>query len=74
MAVISPRGHVDHYGVAAWNYADTDLLPGTRVVGAIDLKGAVFPWMRDEIAGLLAHTPSGAACRSFPLSQGANNG
>ncbi|MES1956126.1 hypothetical protein SAHY_16152 [Salinisphaera hydrothermalis EPR70] len=74
VAVVSPRGNVDHYGVAAWNYADTDLLPGTRVVGAIDLKGAVFPWMRDAIAGLLAHTPSGEACRRFPLSQGADHG
>lgn len=73
VAVVSPRGNIDHYGVAAWNYADTDLVPGTRVVGAIDLKGAVFPWMRDAIAELLAHTPAGVACRSFALHQSANH-
>lgn len=73
VAVISPKGDVDHYGVAAWNYADTELIPGTRIVGAIDLKGAVFPWMRDAIAGLLAHTPAGRDCHSFPLGQGANH-
>lgn len=73
VAVVWPQGNVDHYGVAAWNYADTGLAPGTRIVGAIDLKGAVFPWMRDAIAGLLAHTPAGKNCRSFPLHQGANH-
>lgn len=74
VAVVSPRGNIDHYGVAAWNYADTDLIPGTRIVGAIDLKGAVFPWMRDAIAGLLAHTPTGDACRRFLLRENANHG
>lgn len=73
VAVISPRGQIDHYGVAAWNYADTDLTPGTRIVGAIGLKGNVFPWMRDAIAGLLAHTPAGDDCHSSPLGQGADH-
>lgn len=73
VAVVWPQGDVDHYGVAAWNYADTALTPGMRIVGAIDLKGAVFPWMRDAIAGLLAHTPAGKNCRSFSLSQSANH-
>lgn len=74
VAIVWPQGQIDHYGVAAWNYSDTELTPGTRIVGAIDLKGAVFPWMRDAIAGLLAHTPAGENCRSIPLGQGAENG
>ncbi|AWN17544.1 capsule biosynthesis GfcC family protein [Salinisphaera sp. LB1] len=74
VALVSPSGHVDHYGVAAWNYADTELTPGMRIVGAIDLKGAVFPWMRDAIADLVAHMPVGRKCRSFPLGQSANHG
>ncbi|WP_423823851.1 capsule biosynthesis GfcC family protein [Salinisphaera sp. SPP-AMP-43] len=74
VALVWPRGDIDHYGVAAWNYADTELTPGTNIIGAIDLKGAVFPWMRDAIAGLLAHTPVGENCRDIPLGQGAENG
>jgi len=74
VAVVSPDGHIDHYGVAAWNYADTQLTPGTRVVGAINLKGTVFPWVRDTIAELVAHTPVGNQCRRFPLGQNANHG
>lgn len=73
VAVVWPSGHIDHYGVAAWNHADTALTPGTRVVGAIDLKGEVFPWMRDAIAGLLAHTPVGRNCHGFSLGQSANH-
>lgn len=73
VAIVWPHGDLDHYGVAAWNYADTELMPGTRVVGAIDLKGDVFPWMRDAIAGLLAHTPAGTNCRSFPLNASASH-
>lgn len=73
VAVVSPRGNIDHYGVAPWNYADTEIAPGTRIVGTIDLKGAVFPWMRDAIAGLLAHTPVGHNCRSFSLNQSADH-
>lgn len=67
VAVVWPKGHIDHYGVAAWNKADTELLPGTRVIGAIDLKGEVFPWMRDAIASLLAHIPSGRDCQTIEL-------
>lgn len=73
IAIVSPQGDVDHYGVAPWNYADTELAPGSRVVGAIDLDGAVFPWMRDAIAGLLAHTPVGQNCRRFPLNASASH-
>src|SRR5699024_5399495 len=46
VAIVWPQGHIDHYGVAAWNEADTELVPGTTVVGAIDLSGDVFPWLR----------------------------
>lgn len=73
VAVVWPEGGIDHYGVAAWNHADTGLSPGVRVVGAIDLKGAVFPWMRDAIAGLLAHTPAGNECQTRSLDQGAGH-
>lgn len=67
VAIVWPKGHIDHYGVAAWNKADTELLPGTRIIGVIDLKGEVFPWMRDAIASLLAHIPSGRDCRTITL-------
>lgn len=70
VALVWPLGDIDHYGVAAWNAADTALAPGTRIIGAIGLRGGVFPWMRDAIAKLVAHTPSGVDCRGFPLEQG----
>lgn len=73
VAVVWPRGHIDHYGTAAWNKADVELVPGVRIVGALDLKGEVFPWMRDAIAGLLAHIPVGQDCRTVTLNQGGDD-
>lgn len=69
VAIVWPQGDIDHYGVAAWNAADTELVPGTRVVGAINLGGSAFPWLRDAIAKLLAHTPSGVDCRHVQLTR-----
>jgi len=67
VAVVTPEGAIAHYGQAAFNYSDTGVSPGTRVIAALPLGGEAFPWIRDTIAHLLAHTPAGSACRELNL-------
>ncbi len=74
VAVVAPDGHIDHYGIGAWNFADTELIPGTRVVAALPLQGEAFPWMRDAIAALLAHSPDGEHCREIAIGGQASRG
>ena len=73
MTVIDPLGHIDRYGVAAWNHADTELAPGVRVIGVLPLKGEAFEWIRDELTQLLAHTPSGQDCREVAVNAAAGS-
>jgi hypothetical protein len=70
IAVVDPYGNIDHYGVQAWNYADGPVSPGTQVVASLPLKGAAFVWIRDAMAQLLAHSPSGNDCRERVLEKG----
>lgn len=63
ISVVDVYGHIDHYGVQAWNYADGPVSPGTQVVASLPLKGEAFQWIRDSMADLLAHSPSGVDCR-----------
>lgn len=68
VAVVTPEGDIKHYGQAPFNYSDAELSPGTRVVAALPLGGEAFPWIRDAIANLLAHSPVGSACREMKLN------
>lgn len=68
IALVDPLGHVDHYGVQAWNYADTQVAPGSQVVASLPLGGEAFAWIRDSMANLLAHVPSGVNCRQQTIS------
>ncbi len=74
VAVVGSGGHVDHYGVAAWNFADTRLVPGARVVAALPLKGEGLIWIRDAIARVLAHGVPGDGCREAPFTRNVSNG
>lgn len=67
IAVVDPYGRIDHYGVQAWNYADGPVAPGSQIVASLPLKGSAFVWIRDAMADVLAHTPSGIDCREVPL-------
>ncbi|GAB3682728.1 hypothetical protein GCM10028792_30930 [Salinisphaera aquimarina] len=71
VAVVNPDGSVDRYGVAAWNFADTRLQPGARVVAALPLKGDGLLWIRDTIARVIAHSAPGVNCRELPIRGGA---
>jgi len=67
VTVVSPDGRIETYGIQSWNFQDTNLAPGTRIVAALPLSGAVFPWLRNAIARFLSYTPSGDDCRSIDL-------
>lgn len=69
VAVVSPTGSIEHFGIEAWNFADTPLSPGSRVIASLPLKGAAFPWIRDTVAELLASTPSGDDCQEMHIDQ-----
>jgi len=69
VALITPEGEIKHYGQAPFNYSDAGVSPGTRVVAALPLGGEAFPWIRDAIANLLAHSPVGSACREMELNE-----
>jgi hypothetical protein len=68
-SVVSPTGDVRRYGQAAFNKTDTALLPGARVVLPLPLGGEAFPWIRNTIAEVLAHAPSGENCSEMRLAQ-----
>ncbi|RJS92667.1 hypothetical protein [Salinisphaera sp. Q1T1-3] len=68
VAVVDPYGHIDHYGVEAWNYADGPVEPGSQIVASLPLKGEAFGWIRDRMADFLAHTPSGVNCRQTKIA------
>lgn len=72
VALVTPEGAVRHYGQAAYNYSDVEVIPGTRVVAALPLSGDAFPWIRDAIANLLAHSPVETACREMKIVQDAS--
>lgn len=67
IAVVDPYGRIDHYGVQAWNYADGPVAPGSQIVASLPLKGSAFVWIRDAMAGILAHAPSGNHCHEKTL-------
>lgn len=67
IAVVDPYGRIDHYGVQAWNYADGPVAPGSQIVASLPLKGSAFTWIRDAMADILAHAPSGIDCREQAL-------
>ncbi|MES1942014.1 hypothetical protein T5B8_17326 [Salinisphaera sp. T5B8] len=69
VSVVAPDGRVRRLGQAADNYSDSELLPGTRVVVPLPLKGEAFPWIRDTIAQVLAHAPSGQDCTEMRFAQ-----
>ncbi|WP_353221186.1 hypothetical protein [Salinisphaera sp. S4-8] len=69
VSVVAPDGQVRRLGQAADNYADTELLPGARVVVPLPLNGEAFPWIRDAIARILAHAPSGQDCTEMRFAQ-----
>lgn len=69
VAVVDPYGRIDHYGVQAWNYADGPVAPGSQIVASLPLEGSAFVWIRDAMADLLAHAPSGANCREQVLKK-----
>lgn len=67
ISVVSPDGDISSYGIQAWNFRDTSLAPGARLVVGLPLSGDVFPWLRKNIAQFLAYTPAGEDCRSLDL-------
>lgn len=73
ITVVGPYGDIDHYGVQAWNYADGPVAPGSQIVASLPLKGAAFVWIRDAMATLLAHVPSGTDCREVKLAGAAQD-
>jgi len=76
IAVIDPYGRIDRYGVQAWNYADGPIAPGSHVIASLPLKGKAFVWIRDAMAELIAHRPSGIDCReqARPTQEDARRG
>lgn len=68
VSVVAPNGEIRRYGQAAFNYSDTALLPGARVVLPLPLGGEAFPWIRNTIAEILAHAPSGENCTEMRLA------
>ena len=67
--VVSPEGAVRSHGAQAWNFNDTAIVPGSRVVAALPLQGKAFGWIQQTIADVLAHTPSGVECKEATLVQ-----
>jgi hypothetical protein len=65
VSVVAPTGEVQRLGQAAFNYSDSELLPGSRVVLPLPLSGEAFPWIRDTVAQLLAHAPAGENCKEM---------
>ncbi|MES1932262.1 hypothetical protein T35B1_06620 [Salinisphaera shabanensis T35B1] len=65
VSVVAPTGEVQRLGQAAFNYSDSELLPGSRVVLPLPLGGEAFAWIRDTIAQLLAHAPAGENCKEM---------
>ena len=72
VALVTPEGKIEHYGQAAYNYADAELSPGTQVVVALPLGGEAFPWIRDTIATVLAHAAPGDNCSEMALAEKAS--
>lgn len=73
VSVVDSYGHIDHYGVQAWNYADESLAPGSHVVASLPLKGSAFKWIGDAMTDLLAHSPSGLNCREHMFTHAAQS-
>lgn len=67
--VVRPEGTVQSYGAQAWNFHDTSITPGSRVVAALPLKGEAFAWIQETTADVLAHAPSGVDCKEAALVQ-----
>lgn len=68
--VVDSLGQQSKIGVAPWNASNANLSPGSRVVLPLPLGGEAFGWIRDTVADLLAHTPTGDDCRVTPLNTG----
>jgi len=68
VAIVDPYGNIIHRGIQSWNFADASLAPGTKVVATLHLKGDAFPWIRDAIARVLAHSLPADECREVAMT------
>lgn len=68
VAVVSPSGSISRFGLQAWSFADASLVPGSRVVASLPLRGQAFPWLRDAIARFLSYVPPGDRCNVVSIN------
>ncbi len=67
VALVSPPGQVYERGIAAWNYRDAPVSPGTRIVVPLPLDGRGPVWIKDALVAFLSHLVPGDACRQLSL-------
>ncbi len=67
VALVGPRGQIHERGIAAWNYREAPVSPGTRIVVPIPLGGRGPVWIKDALAGFLSHLVPGDTCRQLSL-------
>lgn len=68
VSLITPYGEIHRRGIAAWNYRDAPLSPGTRIVVPLPLSGQAAVWIHDTLAEFLAHLVPSDDCRQLILS------
>lgn len=68
VALVTPFGEIHRRGIAAWNYRDAPISPGTRIVVPLPLDGQASVWINDRLTGFLSHLVPGDQCRQLTLN------
>lgn len=67
VTLVTPQGENHERGVAAWNYRDAPVSPGTRIIVPLPLDGQASVWIHNALTEFLSHLVPGERCRQFIL-------